>query len=222
MGDTREAILVEASKLFSRRGYFGTSTRDIASAVGIRQPSLFHHFGSKLEIMEALFSYDLLWAVELAESAATASRPASERLCRYIYQDMRHLIRSPYSIPGLYGSDVMDHPNFQRWRQLRSRLRAAVRRMLRDGIESGEFIDLVLVFGERVISWFLLGTHRMLNREPVTEDVGPDWEPGPSMLDAATALLLRSVLVDPSTIPGLIAATRARCDRQQATTAALL
>ena len=219
MGDTREAILVEASKLFSRRGYFGTSTRDIASAVGIRQPSLFHHFDSKLEIMEALFSYDLLWAVDLAEAAAAAPLPASERLCRYIYGDMRHLTRSPYSLPGLYRGDVMEHPSFQRWRQMRLRLREAVRRMLRDGIGSGEFIDLDPVFGERVISWFLLGTHRMLNREPFTEGVEPDWEPGPSMLEVATALLLRGVLVDSSRIPELIALTRTVFDLDEAGTA---
>ena len=220
MGDTREAILVEASKLFSRRGYFGTSTRDIASAVGIRQPSLFHHFGSKLEIMESLFSYDLLSAVDIAESAAAAPLAASERLCRYIYEDMQHLIRSPYSIPGLYSSDVMEHPSFQRWRQMRSRLREAVRRMLRDGIEAGEFIDLDAVFGERVISWFLLGTHRMLNREPLTEGVEPDWEPDPSMLDVATALLLRGILADSSKIPELMALTGTVADPQEARTAA--
>jgi hypothetical protein len=38
MGDIREVIPVEVSKLFTGRGYFGTSTRDIARAVGIRRP----------------------------------------------------------------------------------------------------------------------------------------------------------------------------------------
>ena len=40
---TRGRILLEASLLFAQRGFFGTSTRDIADAVRIRQPSLFHH-----------------------------------------------------------------------------------------------------------------------------------------------------------------------------------
>jgi len=212
MGDTREAILVEASKLFTRRGYFGTSTRDIASAVGIRQPSLFHHFGSKLDIIEALLRYDLQWAVDLAESHAAAPLSASERLCGYIYEDMRHLTQSPYSIQGLYTSDVMEDPSFLRWRHLRSRLREAVNRMLWDGIEAGEFIDLDTVFGERVISWFLLGTHRMLNRGPLTEGVEPDWEPGPAILDIATELILRSILVDTSSLPELLARIRSASD----------
>ena len=45
---------VEASHLFAVRGYFGTSTRDIADAVGLRQPSLFFHFPSKQAIVEQL------------------------------------------------------------------------------------------------------------------------------------------------------------------------
>ncbi|MFD8382255.1 TetR/AcrR family transcriptional regulator [Streptomyces sp. NPDC059679] len=41
---TRRRILTEAALLFRRHGYRGTSTRQIAEAVGIKQPSLFHHF----------------------------------------------------------------------------------------------------------------------------------------------------------------------------------
>jgi AcrR family transcriptional regulator len=219
MSDTREAILVEASKLFTRRGYFGTSTRDIASAVGIRQPSLFHHFSSKLEIIETLLSYDLQWAVDLAESYAAAPLPASERLYGYTYEDMRHLVESPYSIQGLYTTDVMEDPSFVRWRRLRLRLREAVRRILRDGIKAGEFIDIDPVFGERMISWFLVGTHRMLNRGPLTEGVEPDWEPGPGILDVATAQLLRSFVADVSRMPGLPARTRRPPDPEEAETA---
>jgi AcrR family transcriptional regulator len=53
--DQRRAVIVEAAgRLFGERGYDGTSTRQIADAVGIKQPSLFHHFASKQAIMEAL------------------------------------------------------------------------------------------------------------------------------------------------------------------------
>ena len=196
MNGTHQRILIEASRLFTRRGYFGTSTRDIARSVGIRQPSLFHHFATKLEIMEALLEYDLQWAAETAEKWASAAIPATERLYSYIYEDMQHLIHSPYSVQGLYGDDVMEDPSFGRWHDLRARLREAVRTMIRDGIQSSEFVGIDPIFVERVISWFLLGTHRMFNHQPVTEGIEPDWRPEPGLIEAAASIMLRGILTD--------------------------
>src|SRR5258706_11288523 len=50
----RETILLEASKLFSQKGYAGTTMAEIADVVGIRGPSLYYHFADKADLLRAL------------------------------------------------------------------------------------------------------------------------------------------------------------------------
>jgi AcrR family transcriptional regulator len=52
--DTRGEILAQALGLFAERGFYGTGTRDIARAVGVRESALYHHFPSKEAILREL------------------------------------------------------------------------------------------------------------------------------------------------------------------------
>ncbi|MCS6972468.1 MAG: TetR/AcrR family transcriptional regulator [Turneriella sp.] len=45
--DSRERILIGAAVAFSRKGYYGTSLREISYEAGLEQPSIYHHFGNK-------------------------------------------------------------------------------------------------------------------------------------------------------------------------------
>src|SRR5690348_2222464 len=52
----RAAILVEAWRLARRDGLAAISLRDLADAVGLRQPSLYVYFESKLDLYDAMFA----------------------------------------------------------------------------------------------------------------------------------------------------------------------
>src|SRR5512139_2637307 len=54
MSISRDHILESAAEVFSQKGYNGASMSDIAEAVGLQKATLYHHFGSKQEILAEL------------------------------------------------------------------------------------------------------------------------------------------------------------------------
>lgn len=87
---TRDTILVVARQRFSERGFSGTSLADIADEVGIRPPSLFHHFPSKVALYRAVLldAFEDWFALMDDTAAAEAAEgwPQVERVIRTAFR----------------------------------------------------------------------------------------------------------------------------------------
>ncbi|MFJ5790109.1 TetR/AcrR family transcriptional regulator [Lysinibacillus sp. NPDC097162] len=64
--ERRNEILDVADKLFGQKGFDGTSTNEILEKVGIARGTLYYHFKSKEDIMDALIER---YTVQILESA---------------------------------------------------------------------------------------------------------------------------------------------------------
>lgn len=73
---TKERITDEALNLFSRRGYKGTSVKSIADAVGIKDSSIYKHFKSKREIVDAIVEQ---MQKRMEEMSVRIGLPSNER-----------------------------------------------------------------------------------------------------------------------------------------------
>lgn len=52
--DSKSEILSRALELFAARGYDGAGVQEIVDAAGVTKPTLYHHFGSKQGLLQAL------------------------------------------------------------------------------------------------------------------------------------------------------------------------
>lgn len=83
--ERRNEILDAADELFGQRGFDGTSTNDILEKVGIARGTLYYHFKSKEDIMDALIErYTVLILGAAKKIAADKSIPINERIIRVV------------------------------------------------------------------------------------------------------------------------------------------
>ena len=189
-GPVAENILNVARKLFRENGFAGTSTREIASAAGLRQPSLFHYFPNK----EAIFKRVVLSTVEpilefIATERAVKQLPEIA-LYRLVWHDTHNLCVHENSAGLLFMLPEIHPERMPELWTMRREIIDEYARLLRRGTKSGVFAvdnlqittNLLFALGESTLGWY--------------DKQGPAWARKTAHLVAGFAL--RSVLVDPA------------------------
>ncbi|MEU0494084.1 TetR/AcrR family transcriptional regulator [Mycobacterium sp. NPDC006124] len=199
---TRGRILLAASVLFAQRGYFGTSTRDIAEAVAIRQPSLFHHFQAKHEVFRALVEMDLGPSIARMNERLGEQSTWAEKLHFAIACDVREILAQPFDARGLYQDAVLALDEFAAEREGIALFHEQLERVVDGGCEAGEFVTFEPSFVQRAINGVLFETLR--------EQGGPSGRMRQERPLQAADFVLRSLLADQSRLPTLQEVTRTR------------
>lgn len=165
---TRRADVVKAAaRLFSERGYHGTSMQHLGDALGLQRGSLYAHIGSKEELLFDVVEEGADRFLERGEQAVGAGGSATERLKALLVG------HAETAAEHLDAATVF----LNEWRYLSEDLRAAVqakrdryeamvRSIVEEGIANGEFradadvrfaATLVLSAGNWLFSWYRTG-----------------------------------------------------------------
>lgn len=119
-------IVSTAARLFRERGYAGTTVRDLAKAVGVTSGSLFHHFGTKEEILLCVVDEGLRQTIELIKKNAHGQDTPGARLSAMVQAHLSALLE---------GSPETKSVMFYEWWSLSEPTRQRIVR-LRDSYEA--------------------------------------------------------------------------------------
>lgn len=137
--ERKNEILDAADALFSGKGFDGTSTGDILEKVGIARGTLYYHFKSKEDIMDALIErYNFRLMAAAKEIAADKSLPVVSRILGVV---------SALNISGGSGREIMEHIHKPQNALMHQKLQKMIFRevvpilsgIIREGIEQGIF-----------------------------------------------------------------------------------
>lgn len=140
-GRPREFILDAATRLFSEKGYAGTTMRDIAKAVGVLPGSLYAHIEAKevllLEIVESGIDRYLMAADGLDDMAGPG-----DRLRAAVRSHVDVVAESPQrALVVFHQWRFLSGPNRARIVDKRGRYEQIFTGLIDDGVEAGVFSE---------------------------------------------------------------------------------
>jgi AcrR family transcriptional regulator len=153
-----------AARLFSQRGYHGTSMQHLGDALGLQRGSLYAHIGSKEDLLFDVVEEGGDHFIARAEAAVAEGSSAPDRLRRllvgHIETAVEHLDAATVFLNEwrYLSQDLRDVVQAKR-----DRYEAIVRGIIEEGIASGEFrrdadvrfaARLVLSAGNWTFAWY--------------------------------------------------------------------
>lgn len=159
---TRQAILDAALELFAEKGYFGTSLRDVARAVGVRESALYNYFDGKDALFDALLAahHDtksermaLLAAAPITDGYALLEQIAIETLERFATAREQQFFRIVMS-DGIRLAKLGRINLSERMASGRERLNDLLRRLVHEGwLRPADINVLGLAFVSPLVLW---------------------------------------------------------------------
>ncbi|MFB7208651.1 TetR/AcrR family transcriptional regulator [Streptomyces sp. NPDC056255] len=133
-------LLVAAVDAFAERGYHATTTRDIAGRAGMSPAALYIHYKTKEELLHRISRIGHDRALFVLEAAADSGGTAAERLAEAVRSFVRwHAERHTTARVVQYELDALGEEHRTEIVELRRRSDAVVRRIIGEGVQSGEF-----------------------------------------------------------------------------------
>ena len=135
---SREDVVTAAGRLFSTRGYHGTSMRDLARELGLIGSSLYSHIDSKADLLVEVVERGAVLFQESADRATAGKGDGLARLQALVAGHVDVVLDHPDEVRTfLYEANALDQSHRTRVLAARNNYEEAFRRVLRAGAQDG-------------------------------------------------------------------------------------
>jgi AcrR family transcriptional regulator len=154
-GDSREAILLAAERLFMDQGFRGISMRQIAEAVGVTKAALYYHFQDKEELFVAIVERYLVAMSTLIDTAAAGSGSCRAQISAIVQRILTQPVeeRAILRLTSQELSNVSPANRARFMQMYHERFINRITALLEAGMASGE----LRVVEPSLATWTLLG-----------------------------------------------------------------
>ena len=161
-GHDRDAVLSAAVALFIRKGYDATSIDDIAKSLGVTKSAVYHHVGSKQELLAEALDEALDELDNAVDEAARGAGPASQRLRDVVRRSVEVLVAHQSAVTLLlrvHGNSETELAALKRRRRIDRALASLVNEAVEEGALRGDLDPDVLsrlLFGmvNSLVEWY--------------------------------------------------------------------
>ncbi len=171
-------IIQRAVSVLARHG-FEVSTRDLAKELGITQPLLYRYFPSKEALIDRVYEEVFVrrWNPEWEEWLSDRSFPLRDRLCRYLKDYAKFVLRNEWIRIFIYAGLSRGGINQKYLARLRERHFAVIARELRHEYdipdprnETEEEDEIELVWATHS-SVFYIGVRKWIYEQPIPKNL---------------------------------------------------
>lgn len=154
--EAADRVLTAARELFTERGFEGVSIRDVASRARVSKANVFHHFGNKANLYEAVLQDSRLTFDELLDGLRDDTIPVTERLERFAREHLDTMLQEPAAV-NLFLRQMLSNRGDPRRERAEETIGEGMQELLR-------IVDRSLVSGRRdgttalSVSLMLLGS----------------------------------------------------------------
>ena len=159
----RGPIVESAIRNFTERGYHGTSMRDIAAGANVTVASIYHHFAAKQDVLVHIMAGTMTNLLDRTTKADAGATTPTERLLAVV--EAWVLVHTEHRQEALIGASelrALEPAGRELVVGMRDEQEALMRRIVTDGVDTGEFATpypdeaarAILRVGSAISTWY--------------------------------------------------------------------